>query len=533
MTNQYPPGYPPQGMPNQYPPQASPYQAYGQGQPQQPQQQYPTYPGGQMGFPPPPPQQQPQMQYPQGFQPTQAPGPSMMPPPPPAGGGFYMPTEEAIQSSYQAAADLRQRMMQARSGQFSKMRFFQIAGPNGQPWNKAFVGFVGSKAIYIMPAWKEGVMNYIKRVTHFWKSQSFPQGTSINSAGDGSLITKAHRLALDQGTKNAWAAPKTKYVYQGFPYEWDFNTNSLSLDPSQCIHEDGTLHPLLLDVGADCHGQIQDISQTRKFVSTFHPDYGRPLGIKKTKTGQQAMDVDYKVIDLDQQPLADVFRPGLAYLYALDELFKPATVEEQIKAILDAGLPMPPEAGGFRGQAQTGYEQQPQIPASMPQMQGQYPQYPPQQQQGSYQQAPNPPAPNPYQGQMQGQGQPQYPPQGQQGQYPQYPPQQQQTPPQNPWGGPQFGGAAANQSQGGAWPPPPQGQQQAPQFMQPPPPKPLPPPPPGMGPASSTPMLPPQNFQGQPPPPPQHPQQQGSPAASGPLTPEDLQKQLEGQEVPF
>lgn len=517
MTNQPPygpPGYPQQQPPSGYgyPPQQPQYQGGQQGfPPQAPQGQYPP----QYGYGQPQMQQPPQMQFPQGFQPTQAPGQTQMPPPPAPGAGFYIPTEQAIRSAYDAAAAMKLRNQQARSGQFSKMKFFKILGPNGQDWKTAFVGFIGGKAIYLMPSWKDGALNFVERITHFWKSKTNPQGTSINGTGSDSLIAKAHHLAFEQGNKSAWCRPAKKFVYQGFPYECDPQTNTITgIDPSQCMHEDGSLRPLLAEFGADTHTAIQEIVNTRKFVATFHPDYGRPILIKKRKTGNNAIDVEYTAVDLDQQPLADAFRPGLGYLYALDEMFKPATEEEQVKAIMDAGLPMPQEAGGFRGQAQTGYQgQQGQMPPpGYGQAPGQYQQPPPMQPPPGYGHPP-----------MDPQGNYGYaPPQG--GSYAQFP----NPPVQNPFQGQQ---------------PPPYGMQpgQPPPFMQPPPPKPLPPPPQGQM-VPNAPMLPPGSmppgYGMQAPPPPQNfgppPGYGPPPQGQAPVTPEDLQKQLEGGTVvPF
>lgn len=484
MNGQYPPGYPP----GQFPPQQQP--DYSQ---QQSIQQYASY--SQFGAPP-------------GFQQTQAPGPSGMPQSAAPQGTFHIPSPEMIQANYARAAEIKQKILQARDGNGGgKLRFFDIAGPNGQKWKTAFTGFVGAKALYIMPGWDPTKMNFVERVKHFWKSTSKPQGSSINGAGEDSLISKAYRLALDAGNKSAWLRPQKVYIYQGFPYEYDLATGNIGLDPSQCMQEDGTIRPMLLEAKSTMHTSIQDLAQARQFVQMFHPDFGRPILFKKTKTGADPKDVEYAVLDLNQQPLADVYRPGLGYLYKLDELFKPATVEEQIQAIMDAGLPMPKEAGGFQGQGQTGYSapQAPQLPQGMPQM-GQL-------QQQSYQQFPNPPAANPYQQQA---PQQQY----------QQPMQQQNWPPPSGYGqGP--------------------GQPQQQQFGQPfQAPKPLPPLPPGGMNVASTPMIPqgatpqgmPQYQQPAgggfipPPPPPPMQQQQGQ----KPLTPEDLQAMLtSGQGTPF
>lgn len=438
-------------------------------------------------FPPPPyanqqPQQTQQYAPPPGFQPSQAPAPSaMQTPQPPNNNGFFIPNQEVIQNSYARAQEIKQKIATAMSGagNFTKLRFMEILGPNGQKWKTAYPGFTGCKAMYIMPSWKEGAMNYVERVKHFWRSQNTPQGGFVNGAGDDSLITKAYRLALDKGVKSPWCRPQKVYVYQGFPYEYNLMNGEVTIDPSQCIHEDGQLKPLLLEASSTVHTAIQDIAQARQFVQMFHPDFGRPILIKKVKTGPDPMNVDYSVLDLNQQPLDQVYRPGLAHLYSLDELFKPGTVEEQIKAIVDAGLPMPPEAGGFQGQAQTGY-----APPTLAAPQQQYQQQPPQmyQQPASYQQQPMPPQQNPYQ-------------------QPQFQPQYQQQAPQG-----------YQQPQQQNWPPPPQPGMAPQQFV----PKPLPPLPQGAAGSAGTPMIP-QNAM------PQQYQPQGKP-----LTPEDLQAQLQG-----
>lgn len=505
------------------------------GPPGYPQQQYtqPQYQQPQQGYGPPPQQQyapQPQVQYPPGFGPTQAPGQAYGQQPqqqaPSGAPGFYIPSQEQLQRGYEQAAEMKARAIAARNGDFSKLKFFTVPGPNGGEWKTAFVGYTGGRAIYIMPSWAEGKLNFVERTSHFWKSKQFPKGMSINGGGPDSLVTKAYKLALENGVKSPWLRASNKIVYQGFPYEYDPNTATITgLDPSQCVDDKGQIRPLILEVGMDIHGDIQQIAKTRKFVETFHPDYGRPIAVLKTKTGNEAINVEWKVIDLQQQPLADVYRPGLANLFALDELFKPATLEEQIKAIQDAGLPMPAEAGGFQGQSQTGYQPAPQH-QQYAYAQGGYqqPMQPPTPaQQVSYQQAPLPPNPNPYQQQPQG-----------------WPPA-----PQILMQGQEAVHAAQQQFPQPAY----QGQMQPPPFMTPAAPKPLPPLPAGVPPPASTPMLPLQRMpvpstQAQPqqgygqqqyqqaPAPAQQPPQ-AAPQHSSP-SPEELQAQLLGDsDIPF
>jgi hypothetical protein len=137
---------------------------------------------------------------------------------------------------------------------------------------------------------------------------------------------------------------------------------------------------VLFEVSGEVHGQIQEIAATRGWAETFHPDFGRPILVKKTKTGHDLKDVEYKVIDLAQQQLAEPFYSRREYLRELDTLFPPPSVEDQIKAIQDAGLPMPPGIQGqFQGHAQTGW-----VPHQPPQS-------------ISYTQHAAPPGPNPYQ----------------------------------------------------------------------------------------------------------------------------------------
>ena len=502
MTQQ-PPGYPP-----------NPY-----GQPGMMPQQQPQYPA--------PAPQQPAYGQPHGIpQNTQAPPGSAPPPQQPQGpAAIYMPSAEVIQAGIQRAQEVQQAI---NSGGQGKKKFFDVMGPNGQPWKTAYPGFSGKRAFYFAPSWKEGGPVFVERQKRFWKSLNHPQGRSIY-AGDDSLVAKAVGMAYQRGdNKDAIFLKRNRqFIWQGFAIEVDPNTQQLYPNAAAHVNEQGVLKPLLFQASFTMHQSIlQEINVVGQgddaagFYKCLHPDEGRPFLIVKTKTGPENRNVEYKVSRLEPTPLPQEYRVGLHNMWPLDDLFQEATPQEQVAAIIDAGLPVPPEASQYLQQAPQvavpgnlhppapapGQFMQPVQQGQMPMSAGYQaiPQGMPQPPM-SYQQTAAPPAASPFQGQpigtIPGQtpGQPvplpQATPTGMAAAAPPPPPM-----PQMP-----------QQGQGAPPPPPPPGATMAPP----------PPPPPGQ------PVAPP------PPPPAPEAQAQQPPAQPGPMTPEQLQAQFQGGKPQF
>lgn len=518
--NQQPPGYPPGGVP----PQGQIYQA---GPTQQPQQVQ-SFQQAQQQF-------QPPQGQPHGIpQHTQAPPGTQPPPQQPTGPApIYMPSAEVVQAGIARAQEIQKAI---QSGSQGKKKFFDVMGPNGQPWKTAYPGFVGKRAIFFCPSWKEGGPVFVERVKRFWKSQNHPQGRSIY-AGDDSIVAKAVSMAYQAGYNKdgLFLKRNRQFMWQGFAIEIDPNTNQLYANATAHVDEQGIIKPMLFQASLTTHNsiltEINVVGQgddTVGFAKCLHPETGRPFQVTKTKTGQEPRDVKYGLSRLEPTPLPQEYYPGLHNLWPLEDLFQEATPQEQVAAIIDAGLPVPPEAQQYMGQPT-----QVQVPGNLmapPNM-------------GGYQQPPPPPpgsmVPQGQQVYAYQQGQPMAPvmvpghqaiPQG----MPQPPMSYQQgavPPAANPFQGQPIGNAQPGQQQPLPLPQAPQTGMAA--AAPPPPPMPpqgAPPPPPG---AAAAPPPP-----GQVPPPPpaqaQLPAPQ-SPPAQGPgaLTPEQLQAQFQGGKPQF
>lgn len=364
MTNQHGGGFPPGWNPQQ--PQ------YSQPQ-QQPQQQQPPY-----GVPQHPP----------------APGPQA---PQQAGAPIYQyvePAQEVIDSSLQRAQALRDQRAQAQSGGFGDgATFFDLFGPSGvdYSWKQAPAGFRSMRGFFFAPPWpgavEEGYLNHVERISHYYEVAG--RGQSVNCGkpwrpggaqdGDRCLVCEAYDEALNQGVKNPWCRRSRKIVYQGFPLEWinqQFHPN-----PAACTHQDGVLRPMLYEAPVRVYDELQKLIPIRGFGGLFNPAMGRPFLIEKIKAGPQRQQIEYNVIEMDPMPLPPEYHQGLMYLAKLSEVrfLLPATLEEQRKAVMEAGLPMPNDGSGWS--AQPSMYQQP----AQPQMLA-----------ASYQGAASPPHPSPY-----------------------------------------------------------------------------------------------------------------------------------------
>jgi hypothetical protein len=480
-----------------------------------------------------------------------------------------MPSAEVIQAGIARAQEIKAAIQ--NSG--GKKKFFDVLGPNGQAWKTAYPGFSGMRAIYFCPSWKEGGPVFVERVKRYWRSHNYPQGRSIY-AGDDSLVAKAVSLAYQQGYNkdNLYLKRNRQFAWQGFALEVDPNTQALFPNPMAHVDEQGKLRPMIFQTSMTSHNKVlQEMNvvgaaQVQKqgggdpsalgFMYCIHPEHGRPFLIQKTKTGPASKDVSYGISRLEQMPLPQEYHAGLHNLWPLEDLFKEASPQEQVAAILDAGLPMPPEAqqfmthGGSMVQVPGNLQAPPPPP---PQQWGQQPQ------QGGFQMGaggPGIPPVQPFQQAQQQWGapvqqQPMHPQgnwangpaaMGQPFQQAQHIPQGMPQPPMS------FNQGAMPPTQNPFHMPPPQQAQQPMPLPQPqhssgmaasaPPPPPMPqnvpqgaggppPPPPGAG------APPPPPAPQQPPPAPQQPVQQ--PAASSPpaqqpaaMTPEQLQAQFMG-----
>lgn len=309
--------------------QQQPYQ--GQQQPQYPQQGVPQYP-----------MQQPYLEHlmqvvgtvgtpnvmPGMIQQYQAPQPPMLQSIP----QYFRPDEQAMLQSYQQAR------MDLNSG--SGYKFVKFLGPNGEDkWSGVPINYTAIIRAMLLPPWAQGKHIFAISKSHFWKSATKPQGGSIACPGSQTCkICQAKVQALDSGNavlqKKAkdFGRVRTQYFYQ------------VALLDNIQAHIENNMAPYILGAGANLHSDIGNLIED-KSISIFDPQNGRPLRLKKTKTGNGIMDVEYKVTDEDPSPLPQVLWALLNNLIDLEKVNKMPTDQEMMEAVQDMGLVLSPYGG--------------------------------------------------------------------------------------------------------------------------------------------------------------------------------------------
>jgi hypothetical protein len=299
-----------------------------QGQPQQYQPQYPGYP--QPGMPVPGYAQMPTgvpAYSPQQVSATTIPLPQT-----------HAVDETALKDAYQ------QHRQDIASWGGDKPQFLNFPGPQGQKrWDSSVpVNFESTVTIWLCPPWIAGSNIFHPTRSHFWKSYTKPQGQGCACSGTGCLICKAREAAMNQPddalkqrAKDS-ARVRTRFLY-----------NVIVLD-NLAAHYDqnGMMKPFILAAGANLHAAIGDIIEARGAMRIVDPIQGRPLRLKKKKTGPMEQNVEYSLVDLEPVPLPAQFYPALANLWTLTDLDREPTQADLVAAINEMGLPMPGMAPG-------------------------------------------------------------------------------------------------------------------------------------------------------------------------------------------
>lgn len=221
-----------------------------------------------------------------------------------------------------------------------KPQFLSFPGPMGQKrWdNTVPVGFESSVIVWLCPPYAVGVNLFHAIRTHFWKSFSKPQGSSIACPGQGCLICQSREGALRQPDEAAKQRVKdvtrvrTRFLY-----------NVIMLDnPAAHYDPTGTMRPFILQAGSNLHSAIGDILENKGAMALVDPNRGRPLRIKKKKTGPLEQNVEYSISDFDPTPLPSHFYPVLSHLWVLTDLDKAPTQQDMMAAVSDMGLMVAP-----------------------------------------------------------------------------------------------------------------------------------------------------------------------------------------------
>jgi hypothetical protein len=170
---------------------------------------------------------------------------------------------------------------------------------------------------------------------------------------------------------------------------------------------DGKMTPWIFRAPGGLHDDIVGKMRTKTVVRILDPVHGRPLVIRKKKTGPQTFDVEWSVDDLDPAPLDPWYYPVFQNLWDLTKFVKPPKLADQLTAIQAMGFPVPEQLPQLaqqeaqqeaqqamsQGQQLPGQTQQ-QLPGqTQQQLPGQTLLMQPQQQQGHYAYQPQPNAP--------------------------------------------------------------------------------------------------------------------------------------------
>jgi hypothetical protein len=323
---------------------------------------------------------------------------------------IHMPDDALVQQAFARAAEEQARIARIRSGQGGggDLHWFSPLGPAGEPkWGANVpIGYEASYVIWLLPPWAAGMLNYVDDPSHFYRTQEKPQGTGITCAGNGCWVCAARNAMFKTGSevdaKKAQDAGKLskRAIYQ-----------ILLLEHYQShFTPDGRFVPWLFRAPGGLHTDIWEKIKTRTLARIVHPQYGRPLILKKKKKGSNNFDIDWSIDDLDPRPLDQYFYPAFQNLYDLTKFVKQPTLGEQYQAIIAMGFPVPQQLPALVQQEQAQLAAQGQqggLPQQQPMLlpQGQQQMQVPQQQ-PAYSPAPNAPAQNPYGGYPTTMGQP-------------------------------------------------------------------------------------------------------------------------------
>jgi hypothetical protein len=258
---------------------------------------------------------------------------------------YYAPDNDAVNAAYQQARDEA-----ATWNNNDGPVYLKFLGPNGQAtWDAnsgVLPGYTSEVLVYILPPWAEGRGIFLKVTSHFWRSYQYPKGMGINCPGDPHCLVcqaKGHAMAMSDPVLQRRAKSFGRVQKQFW-----YNVVVLN-NPQGHINQQGVMRPVILRAGHHLHRAIGDFVSSRGGAAAIvDPMRGRPMLLKKTKTGPSQMDVEYSAVDMDPQPLPEVFYPALQNLWDLDQLNKTPTQEEMAKAVADMNLPLAANAGGLQ-----------------------------------------------------------------------------------------------------------------------------------------------------------------------------------------
>ena len=271
----------------------------------------------------------------------------------PQQGAFHIPDAGA---AAQAAAEAA-----ARSGGGPGVNFVKFPPPAGAAsWDVAPINSESSRVLRIVPD-RAGGMPFRTYAKWFWKSHANPSGKGgISAGGDSDLLQQAMDGAMmsanPEHTKIAemYGKPRVKAYWQVLEVD--------NLGVHQ--HTPEGVRPSIIEMGATTHKGMTNLCNEKTYSKIIHPEFGRAVKVTRKKTGQKTTDVEWSVVDLEEQtgPLSALLNipPDNQALvpWDWDKVIKKMTTDEQVQAATDLGI------------AQYLSSQAPATPANYPAMPG-------------------------------------------------------------------------------------------------------------------------------------------------------------------
>lgn len=242
-----------------------------------------------------------------------------------------------------AQAEYERTMQTMGGGGGTSFLKFKCAQTGKTNWNGLSAGTKGFLYVRFCSPWAQGKNIFKLVTTHFYRSNSKPQGASINCPGvEQCLICQARShsetlgdAALAERAKN-WGRVRKQYMY---------NVLDMENLQSHFDRESGKWQPFLLPAGARLHSAIHHVIQhVGGIYNLVDPQVGCKVKLSREKTGEDNMSIEYDARNYQPEPLDPNFYAMLHNLHNLDDFQKPPSYEDMMTVVQDLNLFLPPSA---------------------------------------------------------------------------------------------------------------------------------------------------------------------------------------------
>lgn len=261
----------------------------------------------------------------------------------PDDGGFVLPDQGAIRRQIEAAA--QQGVTRPHSG--PQPKYVKHLPPDGcQSWSVAPVNSVSSTFIWLCPLIAPGRLLGFPYVSHFGRTKYARHGHRLACGGDDCRICEMYQELRyhkdpDIKAKVSQLKQRTEVLY---------NVVHVVRDADHIVKDAqgrDMRKAALLSASKELNRTLLGILEVEG-PNLCHPQHGRALVYKKTKTGPQETEVCYSIMQYTQKPLPKMFwdlcRPD--GMWDLEAFYKPSSETDQLRFIAGIGLQAPQARGG-------------------------------------------------------------------------------------------------------------------------------------------------------------------------------------------